>query len=191
MRRLNPLPNVSATWFRLAGVPALILASPLATDGAQAQSANPVTRTVGFAVGASSYDASGTGTAPTIALRVDAPLWARWLLVEGSMGYAPFDEQFSESSTSFGVLEGQLQLQLPASRVRPYLGLGAGLATYLSNAAGRGTTGTASVAAGVRVPATSRVLVRAELRVRGWEPHGTDGFAGAAAETTVGMAWRF
>src|SRR5437763_794450 len=108
---------------------AISLASSL---GAQAPS-----RELSLAVGASQFDASGTGTAPMAALRVAAPLVGRWMLGDFSLSYASLDEQLTSINTRIGVAEGQLQAQLPAARLRPYVGLGGGWLHYFNNAAGR------------------------------------------------------
>lgn len=166
---------------------AAVAAAPL---GAQAYHG----RELSVLGGASSFDASGTGTASTAAVRVAQPLGGRWVLVEGSLAYAALDEQFSPSRTRVGVAEAQLQLQLPAGRLRPYVGLGGGVLRYLSNASGRpATPGTVSGAAGLRVRIASRIGARGELRVRGWEQtqSGGFGFVNSAAEYTGGLTYSF
>ena len=176
---------------RSTAVVALLLASALVAAPADAQRIGP---TITIAAGASTFDASGTGTAPTLAARFDAPLGVRWLLAEASAGYSRFGEQFGGPATNFGVLEGQLQVQLPLARVRPYLGLGTGWASYLSNAYGRDrVTATQSVSGGVRLVVSPRMIARGELRVRGWARNGSipDGYVSGAAETTIGIGLRF
>ena len=150
------------------------------------------TREVSFAVGVSQFDASGTGTAPMAAIR-GALLVGRWMLSEISLSYASLDEQFSTTNTRVGVGEAQLQAQLPATRIRPYLGLGGGWLHYFNNAAGRSaTTPTISGSVGLRVPVTSAVLFRGELRLRSWKSGGTSsGFHNNAAEFTAGMGYAF
>ena len=186
---------MTRSWSAHPSLPLVAVALFLAcAPSAGAQDTVPWGRMASLSLGASSFDASGTGTAPTAALRVEQPVGARWLLVEGSLGYAQFDEQFAGRKTHFGVLEGQLQAQLPFARVRPYLGVGGGWTSYLSNAGGRDrVNGTASVAAGLRFPVSPRVVARGELRVRGWNrgEELSDGFVNSAAETTIGLAWRF
>ena len=151
------------------------------------------TRELSVAVGASQFDASGTGTAPIAAIRAAAPLVGRWMLGEISLSYATLDEQFSTIDTRVGVGEAQLQAQLPATRVRPYIGLGGGWLHYFNNAAGRSaTTPTVSGSAGVRVPVSSSVLVRGELRLRSWKTGGnSSGFHNNAAEFTAGLGYAF
>ena len=151
------------------------------------------TRELSFAVGVSQFDASGTGTAPMAAIRGAARLVGRWMLGEISLSYASLDEQFSTTNTRVGVGEGQLQAQLPATRVRPYFGVGGGWLHYFNNAAGRSaTTPTVSGSVGLRIPVTSAFLVRGEVRLRSWKSGGTSsGFHNNAAEFTAGMGYAF
>jgi hypothetical protein len=143
-------------------------------------------------VGAMQFDASGTGTAPVIALRAALPIVGSWLLAEGNLSYASLDEQFSDVGTRVGVAEGQLQAQLPFARVRPYLGLGGGWLHYFNNRTERTTSPTYSAAAGLRVGLSPRFIARAELRLRGWNPTPTgSGFGASAAEWTGGLAYTF
>ena len=164
---------------------ALVVAIPV---GAQTR-----TREVSVAAGVSQFDASGTGTAPLAAVRAAAPLVGRWMLGEISLSYASLDEQFSTTNTRVGVGEAQLQAQLPATRVRPYMGLGGGWLHYFNNSAGRSaTTPTVSGSAGLRVPVSSSVLVRGELRLRSWKTGGNNsGFHNNAAEFTAGLGYAF
>jgi len=153
------------------------------------------TREISVSVGAMQFDASGTGTAPVIALRAAVPFVGSWLLGEGNLSYASLDEQFSNVGTRVGVAEGQVQFQLPLARVRPYLGAGAGWVHYFNNAAGRAATSpTYSAAAGLRVGLSPRFAARAELRLRGWDYHSDQtgsNFGGSAAEWTAGLAYTF
>jgi len=159
------------------------------------------TRELSVALGASQFDASGTGTAPLAAIRVAAPLVGRWMLGEISLSYASLDEQISTSHTRVGVGEAQLQAHLPAARVqhrifafraRPYVGLGGGWVHYFNNAAGRSATApTVSGAVGVRVPLAPPLVLRGEYRLRSWNGGGNSGFVNSAAEFTAGMGYRF
>ena len=149
-------------------------------------------REVSFAVGASQFDASGTGSAPIAAIRAAAPLIGRWMLGEASLSYASLDEQFSTSNTRVGIGEAQLQAQFPAARIRPYVGLGAGWLHYFNNAAGRSaTTPTISGSTGLRIPVSSALLLRGELRLRGWKSGSNSGFHNSAAEFTAGVGYTF
>ena len=150
---------------------------------------------ISVSVGVMQFDASGTGTAPVIALRAAVPFVGSWLLGEGNLSYASLDEQFSNVGTRVGVAEGQVQFQLPLARVRPYLGAGAGWLHYFNNAVGRAATSpTYSAAAGLRVGLSPRFAARAELRLRGWDYHSDQtgsNFGGSAAEWTAGLAYTF
>lgn len=162
--------------------------------------AQTATRELSFAIGASDFDASGTGTAPTAAIRVATPLIGEWMLGEVSLSYAPLDEQFS-TKTRAAVGEGQLQAHLPAARVlyrifafraRPYVGLGGGWVHYFNNAAGRSATApTVSGAVGVRMALASPLVLRGEFRLRSWKGGGSSGFVNSAAEYTAGIGYRF
>jgi hypothetical protein len=150
------------------------------------------TREVSFAIGATQFDASGTGTGPVAAIRLGAPLVGNWMLGDVSLSYASLDEQFSPSNTRVGVGEAQLQAQVPTTRVRPYVGLGGGWLHYFNNAAGRSaTTPTISGSAGVRLPVSSALLVRGEFRLRSWKSGTNSGFHNNAAEFTAGMGYTF
>jgi len=154
--------------------------------------AQTATREVSFAVGASQFDASGTGTAPIVAIHAATPLVGQWMLGEVSFSYASLDEQFSTTNTRVGVGEGQLQAQFPATRVRPYVGLGGGWLHYFNNAAGRSAaTPTVSGSVGLRMPVASSLMLRGELRLRSWKGGGGSGFVNSAAEFTAGMGYRF
>ena len=158
---------------------------------ARAQGQTPM-REFSLAAGASEYDASGTGTAPVGALRYSAPIVGRWLLGDLSLSYASLDEQFSTANTHIGVAEGQLQAQLPFNSIRPYIGIGGGWLHYLSNAGGRPATGgTVSAAVGLRVPVSSSLILRGEMRMRAWEA-GSDGvYHNNAGEFTAGLGFAF
>jgi hypothetical protein len=169
----------------------LMTACALLTSAAALRGQTP-TREISLAVGASQFDASGTGTAPIAALRVGAPLVGRWMLGDFNLAYASLDEQFSSTSTRIGLAEGQLQAQLPATRLRPYVGFGGGWLHYFNNAAGRlATSPTLSGAVGLRMTLASTLLVRGELRLRTWESGPNSGFHNNAAEFTAGLGYVF
>jgi hypothetical protein len=149
-------------------------------------------REISFAAGVSQFDASGTGTAPIAAIRAAAPLIGKWMLGEASLSYASLDEQFSTTNTRVGIGEAQLQAQFPAARIRPYIGLGGGSLHYFNNAAGRSaTTPTISGSAGLRIPVSSALLLRGELRLRTWKSGSGSGFHNSAAEFTAGIGYMF
>lgn len=166
-----------------ASILSLIFASSL-----EAQMSRPE---ISASVGAMQFDASGTGTAPVIALRAAFPIVGSWLLAEGNLSYASLDEQFSNVGTRIGMAEGQLQAQLPLGRVRPYLGAGAGWIHYFNNAPPRATSPTYSAAAGLRVGLSSRFSARAELRLRIWNPYPNSSGNNSAGEWTGGLAYAF
>lgn len=154
--------------------------------------AQTATREVSLAVGASQFDASGTGTASIAAVRAAAPLVGRWLLGEVSLAYTSLDEQFTTGNTRVGLGEAQLQAQVSIARVRPYVGLGGGWLHYFNNAAERSpATATVSGSAGLRIPVASALMLRGELRVRSWRGVGRSGFVNGAAEFTAGIGYRF
>ncbi len=167
----------------------LLLALTAATVEAQTSS-----REVSVAAGAMGFDASGTGTAPTAAIRTSIPVGARWLLADFSIAYASLNEQFFPTNTRIGIAEGQLQFQLPAARVRPYLGLGGGWLHYFNNAGGGrpSTPPTISGSVGLRFSVSRRALARGEFRLRGWrEGSGASTSQNSGGESTVGLGYTF
>jgi hypothetical protein len=166
-----------------------------APAASHAQTARPA---VSLSAGAFQYDLAGTGTSSMLAARAELPL-SRFFILEGGVAYArPTEELGPPTSTScpgcttttFLAPELQLQVQAPlgGGRVAPYLGLGGGGAFELRGAANGGSynTYTASAATGVRTWLSDNFGLRGELRVRGIGKT----FGGAAAEWTLGMAWR-
>src|SRR5207253_657935 len=143
---------------------ALATASVPASLQAQADSASRLSLTVG----PMSFDANGTGSTYTIALRGYRTIGPRWLAIEVGAAYMPFDEQFSITSTQVGALEGQLQLQMPLDRFKPYLGAGPGFVTYLTQAGGRHRLApSANFGAGTRVVLTQLLGLVVDGRIRG------------------------
>lgn len=144
-----------------------------------------------LAAGVSQFDASGTGTAPIAAIRMSGPIVGSWLLGDLSLSYASLDEQFSTVNTRAGVAEGQVQVQWPVTRFRPYIGIGGGWQHYFNNDAGRGATAqTASGSVGLRVAVSPVLLLRGELRLRTWNSRNS-GFHNSAAEFTAGLGFAF
>jgi hypothetical protein len=138
--------------------------------------------TVGLAAGVSQFDLSGTGSANVFAARVGADV-KRWLVLEGSV--ATFRPTESLGKSTYYVPEAQLQAQVPARMLRPYVGVGGG---YFVGTSGRPTRGTASLSGGLRAAlGDSPAIAQAELRVRGIGEH----FGGSTAEWTIGLGWRF
>ena len=148
---------------------------------------------VSVAVGAMQYNAAATGAVPMIALRAGLPLGTSWLLGEGNLTFASLREPGLAIGTRASVAEGQLQVQLPLYRVRPYLGVGAGWFHYFNSSVRRAETSpTYSAAAGLRVGLSPRFGASAELRLRGWDLHqGEAGplFLRSAAEWTAGWTY--
>jgi hypothetical protein len=171
----------------------LVCASILSLVSAFSLEAQMSKPEISASVGAIQFDASGTGTAPVFALRAAVPLAGSWLLGEGNLSYASINEQFSDVGTRLGLAEGQVQLQLPLARVRPYLGVGAGWMHYFNNTPLRATSPTVSAATGMRVGVSPRITARAELRLRAWSPYGqsTTDFGARAMEWTGGLAYTF
>jgi Outer membrane protein beta-barrel domain len=158
---------------------------------AAAQGQTPI-REFSLAIGASQYDASGTGTAPLGAFRYSAPIAGRWLVGDLSLSYATLDEQFSSTNTNLGVAEGQLQAQLPFNSIRPYIGVGGGWLHYFSNMAGRPATGgTVSGSVGLRIPVSNALILRGEMRLRAWQAGGDGAYHDNAAEYTAGLGFAF
>jgi len=136
-----------------------------------------------LAGGVSSYDLSGTGTAPFAVARVDIPILS--LIAEGSVGvFRPKED--GDVQRTYIIPEAQLQYQLLPILIRPYVGVGAGLFRAVAGPDPHRSDLTLSASAGVRVgiPLTP-IGARAEVRVRGI---GSD-FNGAATEFTLGLSW--
>lgn len=150
-------------------------------------------RQLAVSAGALSYDASGTGNTFTIAARASQAVRGQWLGVELGLAYAPLDEQFSTSPTHLVALDAQLQFRLPTPRVQPYLGVGPGIVTYLTQPGGRNRFETAvSGGLGVRAQVTPLVGIVVDGRVRGWNFRGaTDWAVNTGAELTAGLTYRF
>jgi hypothetical protein len=158
---------------------------------AEPATAQQATRSISISRGAMEFDASGVGTADVFALRADRKLAGNWLLGELGLAYAPVREDLQTNETKMGVAELQLQFQAPLPYVQPYVGVGLGTLSYLTNAQGRGSmTEAVSAGAGVRVDVWRSFGVRADGRVRYWDWNG-EGFVNGSAEITAGLAYRF
>jgi hypothetical protein len=146
-------------------------------------------------VGAMQYSEGVSSSVPMIGLRAAVPLGTSWLLGEGNLTFASLREPNLAIGTRAGVAEGQLQFQVPFSRVRPYVGVGGGWFHYFSSAVrGAETSPTFSVAAGLRTRLSGRFGASAELRVRGWNYQSEEpdaGFHRSAAEWTAGWTYAF
>jgi len=155
--------------------------------------ARPPERAITLAAGMMSFDASGTGTATVTSLSIAQTLGSRWIVLEAGATYAGLNEQFRDSPTRTGILEGQLQLQWPTNRLRPYLGAGGGVVHYFTHADGRPATEPAvSFGAGLRAALTETWGARLDGRIRGWKFGGaTDWAVNSSVELTFGVSLRF
>ena len=160
----------------------------LSVESAQAQPRSymrPRHATLTFAAGHSTWDLSGTGASLLLAARLDRPLGALWLLGEGSFSTFRTEEQSGQHT--YIIPEVQLQVQVPRL-IAPYLGVGAGAISRVSESVGRRTELTTTAAAGVRFWGLfDNGLLRAELRLRGIGEE----FTGSAFEITGGIGWSF
>ena len=135
-----------------------------------------------IAGGISKFDMSGTGTAPFGAVRVDLPITA--LIFEGSLGAFRPQEQFGVRRT-YIVPEGQVQLQLFPTIIRPYIGVGGGWVRAISGPDPRRNDVTGSLSAGIRAGLPGLPFsLRGEVRVRGIGK----GFSSSASEWTIGLS---
>lgn len=145
------------------------------------------------AAGAFSFDLSGTGTAPLVAVRVDHALHPR-LRAEGGVVLARPEQQFGRTTTFLGP---EVQLQWVPFRigwgagpwkVEPYLGVGGGW-TWDLRPAGLDDRSEVSFsgAVGTRIPVGDgrRSGLEAELRVR----YMGTGFNGSSGDFTLGWYW--
>jgi hypothetical protein len=143
-------------------------------------------RSVTFMGGAAAYELGARSTTPVVALRGDAEL-TKWLV--GDLGLSvlrPNEERGLRRG--YAVPEAQLQLQLRAGALRPYVGAGGGW-FYAVGANRKGQSAfAASAAAGTRLDFEDvRFGLRAEARVRGMDRD----FDRRMTEFTGGIAWRF
>ena len=181
-------------WLRPASLLAALLSFGATTEAraqsysaAHHQSLLALRPSVSLSAGALQSELAGTGTAPVLAARGELPL-SPYFLVEGGLSAAR-PEQRLRGMTTLLTPEAQLQAQLPLAGpwVAPYIG--AGLGAAIDKRAG--TLGaqrelTISAATGVRYWLTEDRGLRAELRLRRLGPD----YGGAAAEWTLGSAWR-
>lgn len=170
----------------LPRLPLLLFGLLLPIARGAAQSAEPASRDlfVSLLGGASQFDLSGTGTDPMVSVRVETA--ARpWLVLEGAVSTFRPQEQFAQRRR-YVLPEAQVQLQVPARIVRPYLGLGLG--SMIASEGSARVRVTTPVAAGLRVVLPGRdVHLRGELRVR---PVGRE-FSGVTADWLggIGIGW--
>lgn len=151
-------------------------------------------RSASVTTGVAYFDSRGEGYSPTLALRVDQSFARAWLVAEGGVAYMPLRTPFAADRTNLMALDAQLQLQLPFSRVRPYVGIGGGAMMYLSNPDSDGrVTQLATVSAGVRVPVRAGWSFRGDTRLALWERarQTNDAFTHGAAGVALGVARDF
>lgn len=131
------------------------------------------------------FELEGSGFAPMVAVRAGMPIGSV-LLVEGNL-VAARPEQDTGTSTVL-IPEAQLQLDLPFTRILPYMGLGTGAVLDLRGSDGGGTKAdfTISGSIGLRTWFGESVGLVVEFRARGM---GVD-FEGTSAEYTAGAAWK-
>jgi hypothetical protein len=139
-------------------------------------------RTASISGGVLASATGGVSAGPLVSARVDQVLPGRWLLVEGELSYAAVDR--GPFVAHLGGIGAQLQAQLPFERVRPFAGLGAGVAGRLQRSGGlyENWDGMISVSGGIRLALPAAFLARVEVRGR-YSP----GIAGYTGEITVGF----
>jgi hypothetical protein len=141
---------------------------------------------ISLSVGMSQFDLAGTGSAPVLVARYDHALGgSEWLIGDASFTVLRPNEQLVQRRT-YLIGEAQVQAQLPAAVVRPYLGGGLGWFQPLTGPSRGQLELSLSAAGGVRIIPANRIVARFELRVRGI---GT-GFEAAMADFTAGVGWQ-
>lgn len=177
----------------------LAAGSAAATDVCSAQSER-ASAEVGLSAGLMQYDGAGTSTSSLVGIAGTMPLNARWLLFDGVARYASVREESVDPASlrvdrtraPLALVDAQLQAQLPFRTFRPYVGLGGGVASYLSGARADRVSPSVSASIGARVPIYGSYLVRGEMRLRGWNmTRDGAGYGASAADWTLGVARRF
>lgn len=138
---------------------------------------------VEVAVGRSEYDLSGTGSGNVVAIRADLPITRRFL-IQPSLTYLADDPEF-ERDFKLYLPEVQAQFEPLRTRVRPFLGVGAGFAWESLPVVDDEFEATLSTAVGVRANLTRGWGAVGELRVRAVRP-----WTGTTADLTIGVARR-
>ena len=135
-----------------------------------------------LAVGASTFDLSGTGTAPAVAGRISRAI-AGPLTAEGALTLLWPDQQFGQRTT-FVAPEVQLQWEpLSGRRIAPYLGVGAGFSVDVRDGRDDRWEETLSGALGVRLPVGAGTGLVVEGRIRGVDA----AFVGTLFDLTMGV----
>ena len=168
------------------------LATTLLGTPATSIVAQPPNRSVVLAVGPASFDASGTGDTYTVAGRIRQSMRA-WLGGELGVNYLPLDEQFAPATTHLLSVDGQVQLQATLGRLRPYVGAGPSIVSYLSQQGGRGVADLGvSVGVGLHVSLSSALSGVVDARYRGWYmPDFPSTPVNGSIELTLGLGRRF
>lgn len=153
--------------------------------------------TISVLAGGLSYDFEGDGTFPAAALRLDRRV-AGSILAEVGFSYALADVQVVDYTTpdpslvptnsSITAATVGVQAELPLARVRPYIGIAAGLFGRFDHERGdRFLRTTMAFPIGVRVPVARGLGLRGELRVRFDEHQG--GGSSVNSELLAGLSW--
>jgi len=102
------------TTFRTLALTAALAAVPGAAHAQSGPAARPV---LSLSAGVAQFDLAGTGNTPTVALRLERAVAARWLLAEVGAAVLRPREQTGTRQT-YAVPEVQLQAQLPTALIR-------------------------------------------------------------------------
>jgi hypothetical protein len=180
-------PNTPAAR-RTAAAAASLLAAAAATAAPRRAAAQDYRLASGVALsaGVADFDLTGSGTTAMVALRADAEL-RRWLVGEIGVG-ALRPKEARPSRLTYVVPEAQLQLQIRAGALRPYLGGGGGWFYAIGPNRKLQSALSASAAGGVRIAQPGhRYGLQAEVRLRGIDRE----FSREVTEWTAGAAFRF
>ena len=193
-------------WRRL---PALVLFAVLALPSAARSQSQPASRAteprgatspqprrvgLGLAGGVSHLSSGASRNTGLLAIRGDLLVRRRVVLELGSSFFSSTAQVAGQST--YAVPEVQLQLQRADGRIRPYIGVGIGMATRISSADRGGAQETAesdtrvtpSASIGMRAgPRRGRIELRTDVRVRGDGPWPG---ASRAGEATIGFGMR-
>ena len=164
----------------LAGVALLAVAGSLGARRLEAQMARRIA--IGVVAGPTRYDLSGTGTAATGAVRLDLTGYP-FLVIELGLGYFHYRTQGGAGLT-YLLPEISAQLQATVGVVRPYFGVGIGVAEPSSGTI-TSNLQTLHVTTGARFDLDRHWTLRAEGRLRWVDP-----FKGSMLDLTAGVARR-
>ena len=154
----------------------------VAFGGSAAQAQNLSWGDLSVSAGRMEFDLSGTGHAPTVAVRATRDLSSRVRFEFGGV-FAKPEQQFG-SSTLF-MPEVQLQYGWNAGRFAPYVGGGAGTALVTSDFH-RDWDPTYSFGGGTTAWFTERLGAKGDFRLRLHEWRAT----GTSSEISGGLVWR-